>query len=165
MPKILIPASSPVDWKELLAEPEKHRRQGYSAHSFAYGCQEADGIPQEILRVLGQLPSLHGLKTVLAIPEHQVPLPRGTRPAQHDVCALGETENGLVSIAVEVKMSEPFGPTVREWFSEASLGKEDRLQFLYRQRTGAQRTRLARTHAGNPQIPVANTSPPPAQAP
>ena len=94
MPKILIPASSPVDWKELLAEPEKHRRQGYSAHSFAYGCQEADGIPQEILRVLGQLPSLHGLKTVLAIPEHQVPCPEVPDPPSTMSAHLGRPRTG-----------------------------------------------------------------------
>jgi len=66
----------------------------------------------------------------LAIPEHQVPLPGGSRPSQNDVWALGETANRLVSIAVEGKVSEPFGPPVGEWFSEASAGKAQRLRFL-----------------------------------
>jgi len=99
MPNILIPASSPDDWKRFLADPEKHWRTGYSARSLAYCWQEADGIPSEILSVLGQTPALQGLKTILAIPEHQVPLPGGRRPSQHDVWALAETATGLVSIA------------------------------------------------------------------
>ena len=63
MPKILTPASSPEDWKQFLAEPEKHWQQGYSARSLAFCWQEADGIPPEILSVLGQVPSLQGLTT------------------------------------------------------------------------------------------------------
>jgi len=128
--RILIPASSPEDWKRFLAEPDKQWRTGYSARSLAHCWQHADGIPSEILSVLAQVPSLRGLKTVLAIPEHQVPLPGGRRPSQNDVWALAETATGLVSIAVEGKVSEPFGPTVGEWLSEASTGKEDRLRFL-----------------------------------
>lgn len=130
MAKILIPASSPEDWKGFLAEPDKQWRRGYSARSLAYCWQEADGIPQEVLSVLGQVPSLQGLTTILAIPEHQVPLPWGIRPSQNDVLALGETGNGLVSIAVEGKVSEPFGPTVGEWLKGASAVKEERLEFL-----------------------------------
>ncbi|MDJ0861026.1 MAG: hypothetical protein QNJ82_02175 [Gammaproteobacteria bacterium] len=130
MPKLLIPTSSPEDWKQFLAEPDKHRRRGYSARSLAYCWQEANGIPPEILVALGQVPSLQGMNTILAIPEHNVPLPGGSRPSQNDVWALGETENELVSIAVEGKVSEPFGPTVGEWFSEPSAGKEERLEFL-----------------------------------
>ncbi len=130
MPKILIPTSSPEDWKQFLAEPDKQWRRGYSARSLAYCWQEAEGIPPEILSVLGQVTSFQGLKTTLAIPEHQVPLPGGSRPSQNDVWALGDTENGLVSIAVEGKVSEPFGPTVGEWSSGASAGKEERLKFL-----------------------------------
>lgn len=86
MPKILIPASSPEDWKRFLAEPDKHWRQGYSARSLAYCWQEADSILPDILAVLGQVLSLQGLKTILAIPEHQVLLPGGSRPSQTDVC-------------------------------------------------------------------------------
>jgi len=36
----------------------------------------------------------------------------------------------LVSIAVEGKVSEPFGPTVGEWLENKSAGKEKRLKFL-----------------------------------
>ncbi|MDO8886179.1 hypothetical protein [Candidatus Oleimmundimicrobium sp.] len=130
MGKILIPASGPEDWKRFLAEPEKHWKKGYSARSLAYCWQEADGIPQEILSVLEQIPSLRGLNTIFAIPEHKVPLPGRGNSSQNDVWVLGETKDGLVSIAVEGKVSEPFGPTVGEWFSEHTPGKEKRLKFL-----------------------------------
>ena len=130
MSKILIPASSADDWKQFLAEPEKQWKSGYSARSLAYCWQEADGMPPEIITVLGKLPAFKNLKTIFAIPEHKVPLPGGTRASQNDVWVLGESSSGLISIAVEGKVSEPFGPTVGEWLNEASAGKEKRLKFL-----------------------------------
>lgn len=130
MAKILIPSSSPEDWKGFLAEPDKHWRRGYSARALAHCWQEADGIPPDVLSVLSQVSSLSSLETIFAIPEYQVPLPGGARPSQNDVWVLGQTNHGLVSIAVEGKVSEPFGPTIGEWFSESSPGKERRLKFL-----------------------------------
>jgi len=130
MSKILIPSTSPEDWKQLLADPEKHWKMGYSARSLAYCWQEAGGIPPEIISVLEQIPSLKDLKTIFAIPEHKVLLPGGVRASQNDVWVLGESSSGLVSIAVEGKVSEPFGPTVGEWFENKTVGKEKRLKFL-----------------------------------
>ena len=130
MTKILIPAGSPEDWKQFLADPEKQWKSGYSARSLAYCWHESDGMPPEILSVLGQVPSLKSLKTIFAIPEHKVPLPGGVKASQSDVWVLGESSGGLVSIAVEGKVSEPFGPTVGEWFENKTAGKEERLEFL-----------------------------------
>jgi hypothetical protein len=130
MTRILIPASSPEDWKQFLAEPEKQWKSGYSARSLAYCWHESDGVPPEISSVLGQVPSLKDLKTIFAIPEHKVSLPGGRAASQNDVWVLGESSSGLVSIAVEGKVSEPFGPTVGEWFEEKTPGKEERLRFL-----------------------------------
>ncbi len=130
MAKILIAASSPEDWKGFLAEPEKHWKPGHSARALAYCWQEADGIPPEVLSVLSQASELEGLETIFAIPEYQVPLPGGSRPSQNDVWVLGKTPQGLVSIAVEGKVSESFGPTIAEWSQENSHGKEKRLKFL-----------------------------------
>ena len=130
MSKILIPATGPEDWKQFLAEPEKQWKTGYSARSLAYRWQEADGIPPEIISVLEQVPSLKGLKTIFAIPEHKVSLPGGARASQNDVWVLGESSSGLVSIAVEGKVSEPFGPTVEEWLEDKTSGKEKRLKFI-----------------------------------
>lgn len=130
MTKILIPSSGPEDWKQFLAEPEKQWKSGYSARSLAYCWQEADGMPQDIISVLEQVSSLSELKTIFAIPEHKVPLPGGSRASQNDVWVLAESSSGLVSIAVEGKVSEPFGSTVEEWFKNKTPGKEKRLQFL-----------------------------------
>ncbi len=79
MSKILIPASSPDDWKQFLAEPEKQWKSGYSARSLAYCWQEASGVPPEIIKVLGQIESLKNLKIIFAITERKVPLPGGLR--------------------------------------------------------------------------------------
>ena len=130
MTKILIPATKAEHWKQLLAEPEKHWRTGYSARALACCWQEANGIPPEMVSALEQAPALRGLETLFAIPEHQVPLPGGRRPSQNDVWVLAKSVEGLVSIAVEGKVSEPFGLTVGEWLQDSSSGKETRLRFL-----------------------------------
>lgn len=130
MKSIYIPTSNPDDWKKLLAEPDKHWRKGYSARSLAYCWEEANGIPKDVLGILSQFPDLKELETLIVIPEHQVPLPGGVRPSQNDCWVLARTANDLVSIAVEGKVSEPFGPTVGEWLKDASPGKNERLSFL-----------------------------------
>lgn len=130
MGKVLIPATSPEDWRRLLAEPKKHWRRGFSAQAVAFSWQEADGFPSEVYEVLSEVPRLKELKALIVIPEHQVPLPGGSRPSQNDVWVLGRTPSGLVSVAVEGKVSEPFGPTVGEWVSNSSHGKKKRLRFL-----------------------------------
>ena len=127
---VLVPARSPEDWQRLLAEPEKHWRRGYSAHAIAHCWQEADGFPQEIGDVLSRHPRFEGIECLIAIPEHQVPLPGGQRPSQNDVWALARGPHGLVSIAVEGKVAEPFGEPVGKWRENASEGKNTRLRFL-----------------------------------
>jgi hypothetical protein len=42
-------------------------------------------------------------------------------------------ECGLLACAVEGKVDEPFGPTIREWTVNASPGKRERLTFLCEQ--------------------------------
>lgn len=75
-------------------------------------------------------PLLAGIEPVLAVPEFKVPLPGGGRASQNDLFVLGRSNAGPVSIMVEGKVNEPFGPTVGEWLVDASPGKEKRLQFL-----------------------------------
>lgn len=130
MSKILIPASGPEDWKQFLADPVKHWKSGYSARSLAHCWQEAGEMPQDVVSVLSQIPSLSNLETIFAIPEHKVPLPGGSRASQNDVWVLAESSSGLVSIAVEGKVSESFDKTVDEWFKEKTPGKIKRLTFL-----------------------------------
>ena len=128
--RVFVPAESPEDWRRLLAEPDKHWRRGYSAHAIAHCWQEADGFPEEIAAVLSRCPRFEDLELLIAIPEHQVPLPGGHRPSQNDVWALARGPHGLVSIAVEGKVSEPFGEPVGKWRENASEGKNVRLRFL-----------------------------------
>lgn len=131
MSKIYIPAVSAEQWTQFLADPIKHWRQGYSARTLAYSWQEASGFPVEVQAVLvAQFPDI---ELLLALPEHQVPLAGGSRPSQNDIWALARSEGKLVSIAVEGKVSEPFGPTVQEWRTQASPGKSERLNFLCEQ--------------------------------
>ena len=128
MSRIYIPTTSAEQWAQFLAEPVKHWRQGYSARTLAYSWQEAVGFPNEVGPVLAsQFPSI---ELLLALPEHKVPLPGGFRPSQNDIWVLARSESNLISIAVEGKVSEPFGPTIQEWQAEYSPGKAERLMYL-----------------------------------
>ncbi|HYN77453.1 MAG TPA: hypothetical protein VES73_06650 [Lamprocystis sp. (in: g-proteobacteria)] len=126
--KIYIPVSNAEQWAQFLAEPVKHWRQGYSARTLAYSWQEANGFPAEVQAVLST--RFPGIELLLALPEHRVPLPGGSRPSQNDIWALARAAGTLVSIAVEGKVSEPFGSTVQEWRAASSPGKAERLRFL-----------------------------------
>ena len=70
------------------------------------------------------------LELLLALPEHKVPLPGGSRSSQNDIWVLARSEGELISIAVEGKVSEAFGPTVQEWQASSSPGKAARLAYL-----------------------------------
>lgn len=130
MSKILIPTKSAEDWKQFLAEPDKHWKRGYSARAIAYCWQEADGLPDDVKKVLMQEPAFEGIEILFAIPEHQVMLNSGTGPSQNDVWVIARTRTSLVSIAVEGKVSESFGPTMAEWSINPSEGKLERLKYL-----------------------------------
>ncbi len=128
MSKIYLPTSSAEQWAEFLAEPVKQWRQGYSARTLAYAWQEAHGFPAEVGSVLASV--FPSAELLLALPEHKVPLPGGARSSQNDIWVLARSEHQLISMAVEGKVSEPFGPTVQEWQTESSPGKVKRLAFL-----------------------------------
>jgi hypothetical protein len=64
---------------------------------------------------------------LLAVPEFKVPLPGGARASQNDLFVLGRSSPGLVSIMIEGKVKESFGPTLDEWRHEGSPGKKERL--------------------------------------
>lgn len=130
---ILIPTTGPDDWRRLLASPEKHWRTGYSARALAYCWQAAGGgLPGSVAAVLSGsgVAALRDLDCLLVLPEHKVPLPGGGRASQSDIWVLAKGGEGLVSIAVEGKVVESFGPTLGEWLVDASPGKAGRLAFL-----------------------------------
>ncbi len=130
MSMILIPTQNAEDWKRFLAEPEKQWKSGYSARTLAHCWQDAADFPNSVKSVLLQVKEFAGLEMVFAIPEYKIHLPGGTRPSQNDIWVLARTHQELVSIAVEGKVSEPFGPTIGDWSLNSSEGKKERLKYL-----------------------------------
>ena len=130
--KILIPTTSPDDWRRLLADPNKHWRTGYSAKTLAY-CWEAEpGFPPDIRRVFTDsgVDAFADIEMLLGIPEHQTPLPGGRRAAQADIFVLARNCHGLMTITVEGKVDEHFDKLVSDWRSSDTTGKKTRLKFL-----------------------------------
>jgi hypothetical protein len=130
--RIYIPATKPEDWRHLLAEPEKQWRDGYSAKSMAVAWHLNDGFPTEVKCAFDNsgYDIFKNAELLLAIPEYKVPLPGGGNPSQNDLFVLARGEKQLISITVEGKVAEPFGPLVGEWFRNPSEGKKKRLAFL-----------------------------------
>ena len=132
MPAIYVPTRGPEDWKPLLAKPDKHWQTGRSAKALAHCWEEAQGFPPEVAALFaGSDPAVFAdMELLLALPEHQVPLPGGRRNSQNDLWCLARGRGGLVSLAVEGKVAESFGPTLEEWSRDMSQGKRVRLEFL-----------------------------------
>jgi hypothetical protein len=134
MGRLLAFTSGPNDWQALLADPIKHWKSGYSARTLAHCWEAADGFPPEVALPFAQStePLLSNLTPLLAVPEFKVPLPGGARASQNDLFVLARSLSGPVSIMVEGKVSESFGPTLGEWAGETSPGKTERLSYLLR---------------------------------
>lgn len=132
--RILAFTSGPKDWQALLADPAKHWRTGYSARALAHCWEAADGFPPEVDLPFIQCkdPLLADLTPILAIPEFKVSLPGGARASQNDIFVLARSKAGPVTIMVEGKVSESFGPTLEDWQKKGSPGREKRLSFLLR---------------------------------
>ena len=132
MPRFFAPADEAADWKHLLAKPDRHWKTGYSARALAYSWTEARGFPSEVQAVFDESEPvcLHDLEFLIGIPEHEVPLPGGRRPSQNDVFVLAKGSDGLVSIAVEGKVSESFDLPVDKRFADPTPGQSTRLEFL-----------------------------------
>ena len=129
MSRILIPSAGPESWKRFLAD-EGHWKSGYSAKSLAYCWEDTDSIPSEVESILQTAPPFVGSELLLAIPEHTVPLPGGSRASQTDLWLLLRTPAARASVALQGKVKETFGPTVAEWSKNSSTGKRVRLQAL-----------------------------------
>lgn len=132
MTKFYIPSKGPESWKAFLAEPDKQWKQGYSARSLAYCWEEAQGFPKSVEQVFRSSPYklFHSVEFLLGIPEHKVPLPGGRTESQNDIFVLAKSGNKLISIAVEGKVKEPFGPMVSEKKKDISPGAQERLDYL-----------------------------------
>ena len=112
--------------------PERHWREGYSAQTLARSWNAAHGFPPEVAAALATEPSFAGIVPVLGVPEFKVPLRGGDRPSHNDIFVLVRSAAGPVSIMVEGKVEESFGPFLGGWLSSASAdsGKRVRLDFL-----------------------------------
>lgn len=133
MTHFYIPSEGSDSWKDFLAEPDKQWKKGYSARALAYCWEEAQGFPKSVRKVFKNCPfkQFHTIEFVLGIPEHKVYLPpKSGHPSQNDLFVLGRSQGKLVSICVEGKVSESFGPLVSEWGKEMSSGKRTRLDFI-----------------------------------
>ncbi|OGW18190.1 MAG: hypothetical protein A3G93_05615 [Nitrospinae bacterium RIFCSPLOWO2_12_FULL_45_22] len=130
MSRIFVPSSGPGDWRCLLADPEKHWVRRRSARTLAHCWEDTDGFPPEVQAVLKQHPALAEAEPLLIFPEWKVALPGGSTSSQNDAWVLAKNQTGLISIAVEGKVEEPFDKTLAEWKADSSLGKEKRLSFL-----------------------------------
>ncbi len=132
MPRFFAPADNAADWQRLLADPVMHWKTGRSAKSIAYSWTEARGFPREVQAVLNasEAKCLHELEFIIGIPEHEVPLPGGDRPSQNDVFVLAKGSDGLVSIAIEGKVSEPFDKPVDKRFANPTPGESTRRECL-----------------------------------
>ena len=133
MTKIYVPSGSPEDWRELLADPMKHWRTGYSAKALAYAWMEGQNdFPRSVKSVFAssQVEIFRTIEMLFAFPEYKTPLPGGRRPSQSDVFVLAKSMENLVSITVEGKVSESFDKEVSEWKTPLTRGKQVRLQYL-----------------------------------
>ncbi len=138
MKRIYIPTTSPEDWRKLLADPEKHWKPGYSAWELAHCWEKTKGFPSSVQTMFAgsEFPALQKLELLLAIPEYRVGMPGGGHASQNDLLVLAKAaDDNLVSITVEGKVNESFGPTVKAWLEKPTPGKEKRLEFL-RERLG-----------------------------
>ena len=127
---IMIPTKDAESWKQLLADPEKHWKPGYSAMSCAISWEYANGIPLRVQKALDSNESLSKLELLLAMPEYKVNLPCGTRPAQNDLLVVARSDMGLTVLTVEAKAREDFGQTISVWEDDSSEGKKERLAFI-----------------------------------
>jgi hypothetical protein len=75
--RVYIPTTSAEDWKQLLADPEKHWRDGFSAHALATCWQAAQGFPVEVERLFKGTPidALQNIHPLLGFPEYRVQVP------------------------------------------------------------------------------------------
>ena len=135
MKRIFVPIQTASDWQRLLAKPKLHWKKAHSAMTTAACWDAANGqLPAEIMGVFesSNEPTLTNLQLLVALPEWEVPLPGGERSSFTDVLALARNTLGLVAVAVEAKVDEEFGPMLLTKRTEASSGKNERIDHLHK---------------------------------
>jgi hypothetical protein len=134
MNRLYVPSDGTCSWRMRLAEPSLHWKRGASALELAVSWEIAArtdrGLPVAVAEVLDAHEITRNAQLLFGVPEHRVSLPGGSRASQTDLWAVLKGAAGWISVAVEGKAREPFGPTVNEWLQEASAGKRTRLDML-----------------------------------
>ena len=78
-----------------------------------------------------EFPAFDGLQFLAGFPEHKVALPGGSRPSQNDIFVVARNkQRNLISMTVEGKVAEPFGPLISDWRQRPTSGKDTRLRYL-----------------------------------
>jgi Domain of unknown function (DUF6946) len=75
----------------------------------AHCWEAARGFAPEVESLLATSDLFHDCEFLVGFPEYKVPLPGGRRESQTDLMVLTRSSAGLVVIAVEAKVDEPFG--------------------------------------------------------
>ena len=133
--QIYMPTVAPDDWKRGLTDPDLHWKVGYSARALA-SCWEnykLKGLPPEINHIFRETSksAFNKISLLIGLPEHHVILPGGSRASQNDLFLLAKDSNSdLISITVEGKVNETFGPTLDEWKTTWTSGKAERLAYI-----------------------------------
>lgn len=125
--KVYVPSKGIDSWRDLLADPVKQWKKGYSAKSLAEAWEAQSGFPISFIETLKSAGL--DLELLLAIPEHKVYLDTKKAPSQNDLFTLSKDKEGLVSMTVEGKVSEPFGMLLKDW-NDDSESRTSRLKFL-----------------------------------
>lgn len=119
--------TGPEDWKVL--HPERHWKTGYSAKALAYSWESANGFPVEVGEVFRDS-QFGNVELLVGFPEYRTPLPGRGRSSQTDLFVLSKVSGGLMTVAVEGKVGEDFGPTVGEWNPEGSRNRQTRIRGI-----------------------------------
>ena len=133
MTHFYLPTKSAECWRGLLAHPEKHWRDGYSAKSLATCWEAGSSFPPEVSAAFAasRIPTFDSLSFVVGFPEYKIQIPPITRrPSQTDLMVVARGGRELVVIAVEGKVEESFGEYVADWRRHDTPGKTERLDFL-----------------------------------
>lgn len=122
--QIYIAAPGLASWQAGLAKPGIQWKRGRSAFELAVcwelaALQTGSGVPACVSAVLDQEPNFKNAAVLVAIPEHKVQVAGKGFASQTDLWALLRHKE-LISLAVEGKAGEDFGPTIDEWLGQAS---------------------------------------------
>jgi hypothetical protein len=129
IPHLHLPMRQPTDIIPHLGKGELHWKEGRSAHALCMSWAQVNAIPASVRRVLATHPGTARLELVDGFFERLVELGDGRQPSQTDLMAICSDEAGLLAMAVEGKVTETFGPTVKEW-RNGTPTKERRLENL-----------------------------------